>query len=99
MSAYEIDLKRLKNTKPITDEKELIKLQLASAFLKATAMMESQEILEVTGLHKADLSRIRTMNLDRFSIDRLISLLGVLGFTTTVAIKPKKRASHEALRF
>lgn len=93
MSAFEIDLKKIKNSRPVTDEKELIKLQLATAFLKATAIMESLEILEATGIHKSDLSRIRSMNLDRFTIDRLIGLLDDLGYSTTVAIKPKKRAS------
>lgn len=90
MNPYRVDIEKLKESKEITDEKELLKLKLVSAFLKVTSKMSTDEILILTGLHKSDLSRMRAMNVSRFTIDRIIGLLGDLGFSTKIDVKPKK---------
>lgn len=90
MNPYDIDYRNLKESTQITDEKELLKLRLIASFNKITSQMETDAILEATGLHKSDLSRLRTFGLDRFSIDRLITLLNSLGYTTVLNVKPKK---------
>lgn len=90
MNPYKIDVSKLKESKVITDEKEILKLSLTNVFLKITAKMDTSEILDVTGLHKSDLSRIRSLNLGRFTIDRLVSLLDSLGYSTKLNVKPKK---------
>ena len=90
MNPYDIDIDKLIESKEITDEKELLKLKLTAAFLKATAKMSANDILSATGLHKSDLSRFRTLNVSRFTIDKIVGLLDDLGFTTKVNIEAKK---------
>lgn len=90
MNAYEIDTSKLKDSKVITDEKEILKLSLANVFLKAISKMSTDEVLELTGLHKSDLSRIKVLSLNRFTIDRLINLLDKSGYSIKFNIKPKK---------
>ena len=89
MNPYQIDIEKLKESLEIKDEKEILKIKLAAAFIKATSNMSSKEILSKTGLHKSDLSRIRTMSIKRFTIDKIISLLGDLGFSTNIQVKRK----------
>jgi predicted XRE-type DNA-binding protein len=89
MNPYDIDIDGLKESAEIKDEKELLKLRLAVEFLRITAKMSTDEILDKTGLHKSDLSRLRTFSLSRFTIDRIITLLDALGYTTTVKVKLK----------
>ena len=88
MNPYDVDI--LIESKEVLDHKELLKMKLNASFLKVTSKMDSDEIISKTKLHKSDLSRLRAMNLSRFSIDRLIGLLDSLGFTTQVKVQPKK---------
>lgn len=90
MNPYSIDSRKLKISNEITDERDLLKLKLFGAFRKATAKMTTEDILDRTGLHKSDLSRLRTFGIDRFTIDRLILLLANLGYVTKIEVKPKK---------
>lgn len=90
MNPYKIDIDSLQESLKITDEKELLKLKLVADFLKITSKMETAEILGKTGLHKADLSRIRALILGRFTIDRIVNFLDLLGFSTIIKVKPKK---------
>ena len=90
MNPYSIDINKLKESKEILDEKELIKLKLVQFLLKATSKMSTEDILNLTGLHKADLSRLRTLSLGRFTIDRIVGLLDQLGFSTKVDVRAKK---------
>jgi hypothetical protein len=90
MNPYDLDIEKLKESKEIKDEKDLLKLKLVSAFLKATAKMKTEDILFTTGLDKSDLSRLRSMNVSRFTIDRIVGFLDVLGFSTKIDVKPKK---------
>jgi len=89
MNPYEVDIEKLKESVEIKDEKEILKLSLVSAFLKAVSKMTTEEVIRVTGLHKSDLSRLRSLSLNRFTIDRIVSLLDTLGFSTQVNVKPK----------
>lgn len=91
MNPYDIDISKLKDSLDIADiedEKLIIKLKLTEFFLKATYEMPSSEIISLTKLDKADLSRLRAFNVDRFSIDKLIGLLINLGFSANIDIKP-----------
>jgi predicted XRE-type DNA-binding protein len=90
MKAYDIDIENLRESQEITDEKELLKLKLTSEFLKVTSKMKTEDILFSTGLHKSDLSRLRSLNVSRFTIDRIVSYLDDLGFTTAIKVKSKK---------
>lgn len=90
MNPYEVDIDKLQESKEVKDEKELLKLKLVSAFLKATSKMPSDEILSLTGLHKSDLSRLRSMNVKRFTIDKIVGLLDDLGFSTKIDVARKE---------
>lgn len=90
MNPYDIDIEALKESEEIKDEKELLKLKLAIEFLKAISKMETGVVLLRTGLHKSDLSRLRSMNLSRFTIDRIVSFLDTLGFTTSISVRSKE---------
>ena len=51
----------------------------------------------VTGIAAADFSRIRNADLDRFTVDRLMTTLSRLGREMDIAIKvraPRKSAAH-----
>ena len=86
MNPYEIDIDTLLESNEITDGKELLKTKLVAEFLKITSKMETSEVLSLTGLDKSDLSRLRSFSLARFSIDRIVNLLDVLGFSTEVEV-------------
>lgn len=88
MNPYEIDVDKLKESKEVLDQKELIKMKLVATFLKATKEISSEEIIKATGIHKSDLSRLRSMNISRFTIDRIIGLLADLGFSTKIDVEP-----------
>lgn len=49
---------------------------------------------EVTGIAAADFSRIRNVNLGRFTIDRLISILGCLDREVEVSIRVRPHAAQ-----
>lgn len=88
--AYDIILDHLGESRLIDDPIELLKLKLSAEFLKITAKMNTDEIMSLTGLHKSDLSRIRSMNIERFSIDKMISILDALGYSTKLSVMRKK---------
>lgn len=90
MNAYDVKVNELKESLEIKDHKEILKLKLVSEFLKITSDMDSDEILEITKLHKSDLSRLRSMNVGRFTIDRLIGILTTLGYTTRLTVEEKE---------
>lgn len=92
MNPYDIDIDELVESKEVTDEKELLKYQLAGEFLKITKKMSTQEILKKTGLDKSDLSRLRVVSVERYSIGKIIGLLSRLGYTAKVKVV-KKAAS------
>ena len=89
MNPFDIEAEKLKESKEIKDERELLKLKLVSEFLKAASKIETEEVLHRTGLHKSDYSRLKTLNISRFSIDRIIGFLDSLGYSTSVNVKPK----------
>ena len=91
MNPYDIDTSKLKISKIITDEKELLKLKLSAAFKKATKEMSTEEILSKVSIDKSDLSRIRGTYVKRFSVDRLIGLLAQLGYSTNIDVVLKKK--------
>lgn len=93
MNPYNIDIKKLKKSEKITDEKELLKLHFAAGLLKIISKMETAEVLEKTNLDKSDLSRLKSLNLSRFSIDRIIGILNSLGFSAKISIIPLDKAS------
>ncbi len=90
MNPYDIDIRKIKESKRITDSKLLCKLELASKFVKITSKMTPKEISEITGLNKSDISRLRTTNVERFSIDKLVDLLDILGCSVKISFKSKK---------
>lgn len=90
---YKINYEDLDNSVEINDPVDLLKLELGSKFLKITSKMDSAEILKITGLDKADLSRIRAGSLDRFSIDRIIHLLDALGYKAKISMIKDQKAS------
>ena len=74
-----------------------LKAQLAAAII---AILDRRKLTvrgaeTITGIAAADFSRLRNAKLDRFTIDRLIAILGRLDrkVKITVAIKPRKRAA------
>mgnify|MGYP001589750515 CR=1 FL=1 len=93
MNPYKIDINLLKESKKIKDEKDLVKLQLVSELCKIISKMETADILEQTGLDKSDLSRLRSLDFKRFSIDRIITILNDLGFSAKVSIVRLNKAS------
>lgn len=90
MNPYKIDTRKLKKSQAVSDGKEILKLQLASKLMEIISEMPTQEVIAKTGLDKADLSRLRVLNVDRFTIDRIITLINSLGFTTTFKVESKK---------
>ena len=87
MNPYEIDIDKLKESKKIQNQMELFKLGLIVEFLKATSKMSTQEILDVTHLHKSDLSRLRSLSVARFSTDRIVGILDSLGFSVAADVR------------
>lgn len=90
MNPYNVDVSELMKSEEISSSKEILKLKIASRFLKAISKLETQEVLDKTGLHKADLSRLKSMSLERFSIDRLIGIISKLGFVAEIRLIRKK---------
>lgn len=92
LNPYRINYSKLKESKKITDEKDLFKLSLLVHLNQIIEKLETKEILEITGLDKSDLSRIRISNYQRFSSDRLINILCKLGYKTECTLIKKKKA-------
>jgi predicted XRE-type DNA-binding protein len=89
MSIFDYEYKDRQDSKKINDEREILKLKLISHFLKLTKRMDTQDILFKTGLHKSDLSRLRSFGSKRFTIDRLVLILNKLGHVVNFNIKAK----------
>ena len=51
---------------------------------------------ERTGHAAADFSRIRNADLDRFTLDRLVSILGALGSRVEVKVKATRNSKRKA---
>jgi len=53
---------------------------------------------EATGISHADFSRIRRVNLGRFTLDRLMTILAKLGqeVEVSVSIRPRRAGRHDA---
>ena len=76
---------------------EQLKATLAGQIIKA---LDSEELSlraahERTGIAAADFSRIRNADLDRFTVDRLMSILNRLGtrLEVKVSVRPSKKSS------
>ena len=50
-----------------------------------------------TGIAAADFSRIRNADLERFTVDRLMSIINRLGSRVEVAVKVKKSAAAQQM--
>ncbi|MBC85604.1 MAG: hypothetical protein CL677_00375 [Bdellovibrionaceae bacterium] len=82
MNPYNIDIDELRDSKEIISEKDLLKLKLVSELLRATNKMSSAEFIEKSKIDKSDLSRMRALDLERFTIDRVLNYIERLGLTT-----------------
>ncbi len=51
-----------------------------------------------TGIAAADFSRIRNADLDRFTVDRLMSVINRLGSRIDVKVKVRRRAAGDSAR-
>ena len=63
--------------------------------------LSTREAQKATGVAASEFSRIRNVKLDRFTIDRMITILGKLGQDVQLTVRvqpPRKRASHEVRR-
>jgi hypothetical protein len=72
---YDIDIDSIKPSRRITDEAEILKYRLARELNKILEHMETEDIVEKTGLDPADVSRIRMHSLGRFTTDRIIKII------------------------
>lgn len=90
---YTIDHEDFKVSREIKDPILLLKLEICSQILRIIKNMDTAKALEITKLHKSDLSRIRAASLERFSIDRLVLILGFLGYKAELRLTKDKKAS------
>lgn len=90
MNPYDIDYSKFKPSKEITDSKILLKLELIGHFVALTMKMTTDEISDMTGLDKSDISRLRISDYKRFTTDRLLGILDKLGYECVLKLKPKK---------
>lgn len=79
-------------TLPDADVRQL-KAILAAEIIKHLAKKELsvQKAQSLTGVPAADFSRIRTADLERFSSDRLMTILNKLGSRVEVSVRVKAR--------
>lgn len=92
-SPYEIDVDTIKPSRKVTDERELLKYRLSAEINKILDRLTTEQAVDKTGLNRADLSRIKIQSISRFSIDRLIKILILLGQSVSITVKTKKTAS------
>jgi predicted XRE-type DNA-binding protein len=78
---------------------EQVKAFLAAEIIKAmdTQEMTARQAEGRTGIAASDFSRIRHVKLDRFTIDRLITVLERLDTRIDVKVTVQRRASNSAL--
>ena len=96
MNPYNIDQSKFSGSEKVTNERDILKLKLLVQIKMIIEYMETYEILNLTGLDKSDLSRIRILSFQRFSIDRLINILEKLGYVANLSVTRSKKASLEA---
>ena len=90
---YNIDPESIPLSKKVTEESEILKYKLSADIIKILRVITTEEAIKKTGLNRADISRINTQHLDRFTIDRLIKILILLGQSVNITVKSKKKAS------
>jgi predicted XRE-type DNA-binding protein len=74
---------------------EQLKALLASEIIKILDRdgLTVRAAAEITGTAAADFSRIRQADLDRFTVDRLMTIVGKLGGRVEVSVKVKRAPS------
>lgn len=79
-------------------ELEQFRATLAAQIIKTldAQQLSVRQAHELTGITAADFSRIRRVKLDRFTIDRMLTILGRLGQEVALDVKVKPRASQPA---
>jgi|SRR5579871_3627901 len=72
---------------------EQLKSTLAAQIIKLLdmAQLTVREAQQRTGIAAADFSRIRNANLDRFTVDRLISVVNRLGARVDIKVKIRRQ--------
>ena len=62
--------------------------------------LSTREAQKLTGVAASEFSRIRNVKLDRFTIDRMITILGKLGqdVRLTVRVQPRRKRSGMEVR-
>lgn len=74
---------------------EQLKAKLAAQIIHVldSRQLTVRRAAELTGIAAADFSRIRRARLDRFTIDRLMMVLGRLGQTVEVVVRFEENAA------
>lgn len=77
---------------------EQFKAILAAEIVKAVDRegLSVRSAHRLTGIAAADFSRIRNADLGRFTVDRLMSILNLLGARVEVKVRVRPRAAQEA---
>jgi predicted XRE-type DNA-binding protein len=94
MNPYDVDYSKFKESKEITDPIDILKVELIARFLDVAYKMERDEVLAVTKLDKSDFSRIQSLKLDRFSVERLMRLTMRLGYKIDLKISRPQDPDH-----
>jgi len=89
MNPYKIKVKNRNDSREINDPKDKLKLKLISNIRKIILDIDTESISEKTGLDKSDVSRLKIGSFQRFTIDRLIKILSLLGYETKITITKK----------
>jgi len=89
MNPYKIKVKNRSDSREINDPKDKLKLKLVSNIRKIILDIDTESISEKTGLDKSDVSRLKIGSFQRFTIDRLIKILSLLGYETKITITKK----------
>jgi hypothetical protein len=73
----------------------LIKFGLRQEILEAFAPLKIADLTKATGLHQTDIGYLRTDNkLNRFSVDRLLLILILLGRQPSIEMRKPARAAE-----
>jgi hypothetical protein len=73
----------------------LIKFGLRQEILEAFAPLKIADLTKATGLHQTDIGYLRTDNkLNRFSVDRLLLILILLGRQPAIEMRKPARAAE-----
>ena len=75
---------------------EQLKCLLAAEIIKTLDRrgLTVRAAAEITGIAAADFSRIRNVDLDRFTVDRLMTVINRLGGRVDVSVKVKRAPSE-----